>query len=261
MLLIYNLSGLLLGVAGIIVGFFLLALTDQFGFAFLGAALTWLLFGGRRRPDEFGQRRPAPSLFFIPLRYWGIPLALLAVPVFVVQFVGDRKPKDTRAALLNADERALRSAAVSGDRALAVAVQAHLALSAVEEISAEQFHVFARLRNGIDGQSALILVRAENLRQFPEPVRAQLLDTIAEAAAEDHPHAKLYIGVKGRISFGAIRTPLGGTQTGKVVSEEPLYDFYRPASSGGAAASQPLTSTPVSTAPSTNPSTEAPSLR
>ena len=62
----------------------------------------------------------------------------------------------------------------------------------------------------------------------------QLLHAIGEILSEDDglKAKKVYIGVKGRIAFGAIQVPPGRVKTGSVLRDSPLRDFYGPLAIG-----------------------------
>src|SRR5262245_22885304 len=82
MLFVYNLTGLLFGIIGIVVGVVAWRVTGWLPAFPMGIGLIWVVYGWRKRhPDDPAAFRRAPSFFFIPLRVWGVPLLLLAVPL------------------------------------------------------------------------------------------------------------------------------------------------------------------------------------
>lgn len=238
MILIYNFSGFLLGLVGLVAAVVMFLITEHLSFALLALAATWLTFGWRKKDRQTGQKKPFPSVFFIPLVFLAIPLALLAVPLFVIERVAKARTPDPRAALLQADEDKLRHSAASGDAILSRAILDHLSSIASEEAKAEDYHVFTRVKD----DAVLVLVRAPNLRQYKDEARSQLLNFIEGMLwAEDGMiDRRIYIGVKGKVGFGAVRLPGDVTRVGAVVSESLLYDFYGP----------PQATAPSSTAPS-----------
>lgn len=244
MIIIYNLSGLLLGLAGIAAGLLVGLATRHLSLGLLAMALVWSIFGWRRVDPVTQTKRPFPSVFFIPLAFIGILLVLASVPMFLVERVVRNAPRDPRAALLDADESTLRQFRVGGDAALSNDILEHLA-SIVEEKGAkvEDYHVFTR----VGSDAVLVLVQVPNLKQYEPEAREQLLNFIEGMlwAEERVQGKKLYIGVKGRVAYGALRGPNDFTKTGAAVSERPLYEFY-----GAGPATVPATNTaPATTTP------------
>ena len=237
MIIIYNLSGLLLGLAGVAAGIVVGLATRHLSLAVLAMALVWSIFGWRRVDPVTHAKRPFPSVFFIPLAFIGLFLCCASVPLFLVERVARNAPRDPRAALLDADEATLRRFRAGGDASLSRDVLEHLA-SIVEESEAkvEDYHVFTRL--GPD--AVLVLVQVPNLKRYKPEAREQLLNFIEGMlwAEERAQGKKIYIGVKGSVAYGAIRGPEDFTKTGAAVNERPLYDFYGPAS---ASATRPAT--------------------
>jgi hypothetical protein len=228
MIIIYNLSGLLLGVAGAAVGVVVAVATGHLSLGLLATALVWLIFGWRKVDPVTKAKRPYPSVFFIPLAFVAIPLAAVAVPLLVFERVAKSVPRDPRAALLDADEATLRSVKAGGDSALSKSILEGLE-GVIEPGAAkvEDYRVFTR----VGDDAVLVLVQVPNLKQYQDTAREQLLAMIEGILlAEDRlKDKKVYIGVKGRVAFGAISAPDDLTKTGAAVSERPLYDFYGPA--------------------------------
>ncbi len=98
--------------------------------------------------------------------------------------------------------------------------------STAKQARADDYHVFTKLGDG----NVLVLIKSPNLKNLEMPARVALLHTI-EAILTSQPQSKgkqQYIGVKGQITFGAIRVPPDQIKTGSVLVESPLYDFYGP---------------------------------
>lgn len=242
MFIIYNLSGLLVGLAGVVAGILTIFLTERLSFGMIILATVWLAFGFRRRVDQVSNVKGAfPSLFFIPLGFFAIPILLLSLPVFFIEHVAARAPRlppDPRAARFNADESNLRGNAASGDVTLSRAILDAIQSMTVAEAKAEDFKVFTRKTP----DAILVLVQAPNLKQFKDPAREQLLNLVEGILmAEDDANRKYYIGVKGRVAFGAVRVPPERTEIGSIVAEPLLYPFYGDPTATGAS-SRPATS-------------------
>ncbi len=228
MIIVYNLSGLIVGVLGLVLGV-LVAVAS--GLVSLGAATVAAVWIGaglwwkyRARPD--GQIGRFPAIFFIPLPFWAVPLVLMSLVALVIEIKAGRRTPDPREARFRADERLLDSASFSGDVSLSKSLFDALGKITVEEARADNYHVFTKLGDG----NVLVLIKSPNLKNFKMPARVELLHAI-ESILATQPQTKgkqPYIGVKGRIAFGAIRVPPGQIQTGSVLAESPLYDFYGP---------------------------------
>jgi hypothetical protein len=67
MILIYNMGGLLIGLAGIGAGFLVFLLSGKLFLGLLTIAVIWLAFGRSKLDRQTGAKRPAPALFFVPL--------------------------------------------------------------------------------------------------------------------------------------------------------------------------------------------------
>jgi hypothetical protein len=228
MIIIFNLSGLILAGAGIVAGLFVIMVSGWISPGLLTLAVIWFVGGFWWRNQKVAPRvkRPYPALFFIPLPFLAIPVAFLAALGFVVEWGGHGQPADRRAELLRADVRMLDSAAASGDVQLSQKILATLQAIPVpvEGNKAEPFHVATRK----NGDAVLVLVKAPQLKSYQNNVRKTLLQKIADLlqADEQLKEKRIFIGIKGRLTFGAIQTPPDDVQIGSVVPELPLYDFY-----------------------------------
>jgi len=226
MIIIYNLSGLLIGIAGIAVGFLAIVVTGWISAGLLTLGAIWLAFGRARRDPETGIARPAPALFFIPLYLLSIPILLLALLAAIGDVQQGRKALDPRSALLQADQKALDQTKLTGDPDLAGA--AYDALKAIARD--DKMHVFAAAR----GPAVLVLVKIPSLKEIGESDRAAMAQALI-AALEDRDASRgrqVYLGIRGRLTYGIIRTP-AGTKIGSVVSSDPLLEFYGPPAPGG----------------------------
>ena len=230
MLIIYNLPGLLVGIAGLVCGFAVLLASGSVGAGLCGVAAAWFGLGlwWRRRPvgDPGGGRakRAWPALFFVPLPFLAVPLAALGLAAAVFQSNRDARPPDPRAEAFRADEARLDEAPATGDADLSRRVLAALRDATVEAAGAEDYSAFTRRRPG----AVLVLLKAPNLKTYGDAAREELVEGVAEIVAAETPDDPpgVYVGVKGRTLFGAVRTPTGGVRTGRVVPPAPLHAFY-----------------------------------
>jgi hypothetical protein len=226
MILIYNLPGLLVGIVGVAVGLVVALASGMLSLGVLALAAVWFGLGlwWRNSLAQDGVKRPYPALFFIPLPILAIPLALASLPLLLAEKGASRRAVDPRAALLRADEKALDAARLGGEIALSRRIADALESGPIEEAKADDCHIFTRTGPG----AVLVLVKAPNLRKYKETTRIRLLGAIAEAvsAGGQAEGRRIYIGVKGRVAFGAIRVPPDRVKTGAVVDPSPLYDFY-----------------------------------
>ncbi|MFO0960508.1 MAG: hypothetical protein U0800_24250 [Isosphaeraceae bacterium] len=137
---------------------------------------------------------------------------------------GGGRPSDPRAELFNADEKALGENPTAGDAELSELVKAGLQALTIPEAKAERYQVFTRRR----GDAVLVLVKVPDLKKYKNTARRQLLDAVVALveAVDKGKSPKVYVGVKGGLVFGAIRTPPDVVDTGRVVLESKLYGFY-----------------------------------
>lgn len=119
MIIIYNLSGLLLAVAGVFVGLLVFLVSGWIGPGLLTIALIWFAGGLWWRNQEIspGVKRPFPAVYFIPLPFLAVPVAGLAVLMFVVDVGARLQPANRRAEVNPADRPAVAARdALAGNR-------------------------------------------------------------------------------------------------------------------------------------------------
>lgn len=233
MIIIFNISGLLLGAAGVLVGIVIALLSGWLSLGVLALAVAWfgLGFYWRRSSPEPEKKRAWPALFFIPLPFAAVPLALLALPMLLVEWGARNQPDDPRAPQLKADERTLDSTLVGGDIALSRSILDGLQVMTVEDAEADAYHVFSRKQ----GEAVLVLVKVPNLSDYENSARQQLLDMITAIVKADPESTgkRLYIGVKGKFVYGAVQLPSGKAIIRGVIGEDDLYAFYDESSASG----------------------------
>jgi len=228
MIIIYNVSGLLLAGAGIVAGLFAALLSGWLSLGLLTLAVIWFAGGLWWRNQEIsrGVKRPFPALFFIPLPFLAVPVAFLAMLLFVAIELGARaQPADRRAELFRADERMLESAVAAGDAQLSQKILTLVQAIPVEGKNTEPCRVTTRK----NADAVLVLVKAPALKHYTDDVRRALLRHIADVVRDDEQlkEKQIYIGIKGRLTYGAIQTPPDDVEIASVVPESKLYDFYR----------------------------------
>jgi len=228
MIIVYNVSGLIVGMLGLFLGLLIAVVSGLISLGGLAAAVVWigasLWWKYRARPE--GKIGRFPAIFLIPLPFWAAPLALMSLLILVIEVREGRRPLDPRMALFSADVRMLDSASFSGDVSLSKSIGDALGKITVAEARADNYHVFTKLGD----DEVLVLIKSPNLKNFKMPARVELLHAIDSILASQ-PLTKgkqPYIGVKGRIAFGAILVPPNQIKTGSVLAESPLYDFYGP---------------------------------
>jgi hypothetical protein len=131
---------------------------------------------------------------------------------------------DPRAQQFAASENTLDSARATGDKELSQTILTGLKTVTVAEAKAEQFSVFTQRKD----DAVLVLVKAPNLKNFKDKAREQLLQAITTILQldDDLKDKRIYIGIKGKLSFGAIQVPPAKIETGSILSPSPLYEFY-----------------------------------
>ena len=85
-MLIFNVAGLVLGLLSCFLGLFVLIVTRSFGLGVLSMAALLFWKGGKSRDSKTGEEKPAPSIYFVPLRYWAVPVTLIALIGFKVDY-------------------------------------------------------------------------------------------------------------------------------------------------------------------------------
>ena len=247
MLLIYNLSGLLVGLGGLLLGILVFGLTRHLSAALMMIGLFWLIFGrGSKQTPEWVEapvsagapppsgpaaleipprafrRGPAPSIFFIPLWIWAIPFILLTIPAFIFDRVSAAANKDPRMARFREDESDLRKFSTTG--VLAPALRMYLIDNAEgAELELADSHVLVNT----SPDAVLVLIRIQELRELNNSVRQKGLDTTL-AFLNEQPASKgkrIFIGLKGGFIYGAIRTP-SSLKIDKTVRSDALLEYY-----------------------------------
>jgi hypothetical protein len=226
MIIIYNLSGLLLAGAGIVAGFFVAVLSGWFSLGLLTIAVIWFAGGlwWRNQELESGEKQPFPALFFIPLPILAVPVAFVAALLFVViEWGAHGRPPDPRAALFKEDERLLDLGA-AGDLPLSQKILAAVQAMPLDGKNAGTWHVTTRKKD----DAVLVLVKATALKNYKENTRMALVRRITDvlAADEELKEKRIFLGIKGRLTFGVVLTPPNHLQIGSAVPETKLYDFY-----------------------------------
>ena len=232
MIIIFNTGGLLVGCLGAAAGFGMAVLTGKIELGLLALGAVWFVFGWGKYDERIGQRKPSPSLFFIPLRILSFGAAGLAACVWLVPGTDATSSANPSKQALRAHEKELDQTLSGGDTKLSSYIRTVLTLSLIEEAEPEKYHVLTQVKD----QRVLVLVKAPNLKAFAKSERRKLLETITRAL-EERPQTKgrkFYIGIKGRILFGAVQAPPGRTvKTGTIVTEDPLLGFYNPPAQKG----------------------------
>lgn len=221
MILIYNLSGFLIGLAGIVCGLVVALASGKIAAGVLALAVTWFSLGvwWRVKRADSGLKHPYPALFFIPLPFLAVPLALLAIPMFFAEQGGASRSADPRVASLRADVKSLDAARIGGEPERSERVIR--AVATLGMAGTVNTNVFTRSKPG----SVLVLVKVPELKEVKEPERVKLLAAIAEAAQDDKG-GRVFVGIRGRLAFGAIRVGAETIETGSIVDDSPLLDFY-----------------------------------
>jgi hypothetical protein len=225
MLLVYNSAGLLFGVLGLLAGVLAtIATGDRPWVGLLVAGLFWIVMGRRKVDPQTGIKQAFPSIYFIPIPVFGALALLLVLPAFTAGRIGGTSQDDARLQMLSDDERSLSSSQYSGNLILSRRIGDFLADISNSEIRAERISVFTRLQR----DRVLVLLQAQNLSKFSDNARRQLLEAASALITGDkqYENRQVYVGAKGRLLFGAARTPNGqiSTATGCKDLLLPFYD-------------------------------------
>lgn len=228
MIIVYNLPGLVLAAGGIVAGVILLVLTGSLGAGVLTIATAWIGVGLWWRHSGEEGKRPYPSIYFIPLPFAGGPLVFLALALLALQAFGTRAQADTRGVELKADEETLNNNSAGGDEELSQQILDVFQEAAGDPQNKSGIRIFTR----IAPHGVLVLVKIPDLKKHPNGDRERLLKSIAtlvrkNESLRDQP---IYIGIKGKVAYGAIMTPPEKIEVGSVVISTLLYGVYGPAS-------------------------------
>ena len=71
-------------------------------------------------------------------------------------------------------------------------------------------------------------MKAPALKSYTDEMRRTLLRQIVDILRADDQlkEKQVFIGIKGRLTYGAVQTPPGALEIGSAVPESKLYDFY-----------------------------------
>ena len=229
MFIVYNRSGMIFGVLGLFLGILVTVGSGLVSLGGLTVAAVWIgaSLWFKHRTSADGEPGRFPAIFFIPLPFWAAPVVLASLLALLIEVKVGRRLPDPREARFTADKRMLEKAPFTGDVSLSKSLVEALGKITDDDAIADDYHAFTKLGDG----TVLVLIKSPNLKNIEKPDRVKLLHNI-ESILASQPQTKgkqPYIGVKGRITFGAIRVPPDRIETGSVVLESPLYDFYGPA--------------------------------
>lgn len=230
MIIIYNLKGLLVGLAGLAFGILILFLTRSLTLGIVAITMIWMAYGRSTIDKTTQEKIPAASVFFIPLFYWGILTAFLVVPAIGIDFIVSTidfkemqrhaaENADPREALLRHDEKRI-AANLSDDPILAQNLKTLMA----EVLPWERYQLGIRTTP----ESQLILMSISKLKKIDHADRQALLDAFRNLAEMNSPDKKIYIGIKGSVFYGAISTPTNPGDVRSIAEKELLFDFYGP---------------------------------
>lgn len=226
MILIYNLSGLLVGLAGVVLGGAVAVLSGFLSLGLLVLAFVWIAGGiwARNRPVAGGGKRPFPSIFFIPTPFLAVVPLGLAILIGVVEVAGLDRRNDPRAQTLRETETTFRMRSISGDTGLAMAIHKSIAGGNFAGSIPSDVGVHAEFTP----TAVLVIVKIDNLTKFSSTGRLAVLETISRTVKEspDHGAKAGYFGVKGRLSYGAVKTPQSTVL--KTTTSDALLPFYGP---------------------------------
>lgn len=208
MIIIYNVSGLLVVAAGFLAGIVGLLLTRSLalGLVFASIACCALGFWWRRKPTQDGSVRAYPSIFFIPVPWLAIVTLVAGLALTPLEFAArHQRENDPRGPMLESVERSVRAAAISGEKEVATLVRDAVLKGNFAGIVADSASVHVTANE----TGALAVVKINNLKRFTPEARILLLETVASTLNAHEPYAgkSQYIGIKGPLMFGALRTP------------------------------------------------------
>ena len=168
MIIVYNPSGLIVGVLGLFLGMLVAVGSGLVSLGGATVAAVWIGAGlwckYRTRPD--GKIGRFPAIFFIPLPFLAAPVVVMSLLALVIEVQVGTRPRDPREARFTADKRMLDSASYSGDVSLSKSLLDALGKITVEEARADNYHVFTKL-----GDAAATVAYCWLCKHAPPPLR------------------------------------------------------------------------------------------
>lgn len=226
MIIIYTPSGLLLGLAGVVLGGLAFLLSSLLSVGVFVLSLVWIAGGiGWKMVKINGENMRFPALFFIPLPFLGAPLLLLSVPLGAVEVWVRMQPVDVRSEKLDQLVNSAESKLTSGDTELAKELREYF-LAGIQSPQAKSMNYGVHL--SIQENDVLVIVFMEDLKKYKEPARIEIADAISKWL-EQEPKTQgknHYIALRGKVAFGLIKTPDGKIDEGVFASESGLYPFF-----------------------------------
>lgn len=264
MIIIYNISGLLIGALGLGLGFVVMVVMLGVGSpiflcpGILSVAAVWCAFGRATPNLETGEMRPAPALFFIPLFYWGLVIGVLSLPIAAVEFVAGPRANGVAAGKAadnpRADQFRELERGLSRNQSDDDVLSALLTGMIAKVLPGEPVNVAIKSSD----KSVLVLMKLKDLKKIKDSDRKLLLNAIHELAEAHRPGVKVYAGIKGKLLFGAISVPGQPDLVGSSVAEKTLLAFFdQPAEN----LEKPKSEMPDSTAAETKPQSESDSTK
>jgi hypothetical protein len=213
---------MIVGLTGFLAGFCVFLATGKASLGLVALAAVWFFWG--RRKSMLSDTPTLPSIYFIPLRYAALVVCLLALGLAAAEHARAQQPPNHLREMLKRDEAILRDSLLSGSHELAREVQAALSPLLGE----------CSVRARVEPHAVLVLARHPKLKEFEASRLGVLLEEMervvrAQPALKDRP---LYLGVRGRLMYGAVQAPGRSAQTGTLLGEE-LEPFYVPYGSAG----------------------------
>ena len=214
MVIVFNIKGAAIGILGLFLAALAILATGFVTAGLFTLAIVWCAFGRR------GNSAEAPSIMYIPLCYWGILAGALVFPAFPVDVANNKTEKEQSpyALAFEQDEEGLATNETDAPDLSDAVTRLFNSIMPDEQVN-------VRVKSSED--AVLILVQVDNLKEIPLPDRQQLVRAIADLAETKRPGVKVYTGIKGRFAYGAVSTPRGQEDIGKVVLESPLLAFYQ----------------------------------
>ena len=223
MVIIYNNKGLIVGGLSAVLGGYIALSTGSLALGLGSMAPVWLLFGRSKVDPNSGTKKPAASIFFIPLFYLAFPLLGLAAVVFITEQRNAERPEDPRKKMFVEDGMMLGIQEFGGNTALSMKISTELKAIMVKEAQPENINIFTKMKE----DRVLLLLRMPTLKRLSDPARTDLLDALSKLleTLDETKGKKSFIGIRGQVLFGAVRNP-NFTEVGGTVSETHLYGFY-----------------------------------
>lgn len=225
-MIIYNLKGLLVGVAVVIIALLCAWMDLSMGVAFLLAGLIGLFLSVKLTVKGEGFLN-APSVFFIPTHVYTALIIIISVFLLADEpSFFDKTRDDYRTELYERDASALDTLPISGIDSIATRLDIVVTMSLLKQLKPE--NISYRVQANTAENKALVLVKFPKIDDLEKDARGDFVNMLEEYLVMDtfFRNKKVYIGVTNKNnSLKVTKVPERGLDKTLAVPSN-LYPFY-----------------------------------